>query len=76
MSNKFMVTKKEDYNNILVEYCKTCLSLKAMMLSYGKNLISDVTYCGDCGNSEMDSCHIEEYNKMYKEKYKKDYLDS
>lgn len=68
-----MVTKKDDYNNVPVEYCKICLSLKSLTLSYNNTVKSNIAYCGDCGNSEIDVCHIEEHQKKYFEKYGKEY---
>lgn len=71
-----MVKNKSQYNDEPVEYCKVCLSLNIHTLTSGKDITDDIAYCGDCGNSEVDSTHIVLHNRMYKEKYGKRYIDS
>lgn len=50
------------YNDIPVFYCKKCLSLNI------KTVIG-MDYCDDCNSTNIDHCHIEEWEKMYEEKY-------
>lgn len=64
-----------DYNDEPVEYCTICLSLKTLTLDSG-DIGEDIPYCGDCGNSDLAETHIVLHNRMYKERYKKSYLDS
>ena len=59
---------KEEYNDIPVYYCTECLSLKIHPYDEKTN------YCNDCGNTEIKEIHIDEWDKLYKEKYKKSYL--
>lgn len=72
-----MLTKKDDYNNVPVHYCKTCLSIKLKEIDFPKELPGEkieyrpsnkVTYCLDCGNTEIESAHIEEWEELYIEK--------
>ncbi len=61
-----MITKKEDYNNVPVTYCKTCGSLHIKTVKIkGKE---DVNYCVPCGNTDLGEAHIEEWEDIYEEK--------
>ena len=51
---------KEDYNNEPVYYCRRCHSLNITVLD-------DLDCCEDCGSTDVDSCHIEEWLKNYKQ---------
>lgn len=51
---------KDDYNKVPVHYCETCLSLKIIPLEKG----SSICYCGDCGNVNINTASIEEWEKM------------
>lgn len=74
-----MITKKEDYNNIPVAYCKTCLSLSIKDIELKTTTSSDikreVTYCVTCSNTEIEKCHINEWEEKYENKYNKKFLD-
>ena len=61
---------KEDYNNEPVHYCVNCLSLALKELDDIK-----VEICLECGNSEFDSCSIDEWNKLFVKEYGKLFLD-
>lgn len=63
---------KEEYNKIPVLYCKNCLSLKVM----GVPGIDDASFCDDCGSSDIEQCTIEEWQKIYRDRYGFDYLDN
>jgi hypothetical protein len=52
----------DNYNDIPVFYCKKCLSLKI------KSVIG-MDYCDDCNSTNIDKCHIKEWEKMYEERY-------
>lgn len=69
-----MITKKDDYNNVPVKYCKKCLDLKILLFSSGKKISNDIEYCGNCGSTEIDECHIDNFNKKHIELYGEDYL--
>lgn len=51
---------KDDYNNVPVHYCETCLSLKILPLTKD----SDVCYCGDCGNITVNTISIKGWEKL------------
>ena len=61
---------QSDYNDEPVFYCKHCLSLKIRDAG-----LPDLLYCDDCGSSDILSVGIEEWEKMYKEKYGFKFLD-
>lgn len=60
----------EEYNNIPVHYCKGCLSLKIKTVTTGLSL----DYCDDCGCTNTGQTHIEEWKRLYRERYGFDYL--
>lgn len=59
-----MEEEKIDYNAIPVYYCKHCLSLC---------IIGDdnMSFCNDCGLTDIGEASLEEYDNLYKEKYNK-----
>lgn len=62
--------KSEEYNDIPVHYCKGCLSLKIKTVAEGLNL----DYCDECGCTDTEQAHIEEWKKLYRERYGFDFL--
>lgn len=62
--------KKEDYDEDPVYYCKRCLSLNIREIP----IIQNQDYCEDCGATDIGQTSIEEWNRMYKEKYGHDYI--
>lgn len=55
------------YNIEPVYYCKHCLSL---------HVISDVCdYCANCGNTDIDSTDIFNWEKLYQKKYGKKLIE-
>jgi hypothetical protein len=75
-----MITKTSDYNNVPVEYCKTCLSLHLkevkfegqLDLTTGKE--RSVVYCIPCGNTTIERSHITEWEDFYQAKYGESFL--
>lgn len=63
--------KKEEYNDEPVFYCKECLSLKIKTVMHGL----DLDYCDDCGATNIEKIHIEDWEKLYKERYGFNYLN-
>lgn len=61
--------KKQEYNAEPVFYCEHCLSLKVMVLDQAIN------YCEDCGSTETQEAHIDEWDELYKNRYGKSYLN-
>lgn len=68
MDNKVDLAKIEEYNDEPVYYCKNCLSLRVMPLN------DKISFCDICGNTDIGKCHINEWMKLYREKYGKDYI--
>lgn len=70
-----MITKKDDYNNVPVHYCKTCLSLAVKEVKItGNSMERSMSYCSSCSNTDMGTAHIDEWSSLYKAKYGKDFL--
>lgn len=61
--------RKAEYNKEPVHYCTNCLSLKIVRED-------DFDYCDECGSVEIAQASIEDWDKMYKEKYNKSYYDN
>lgn len=81
-----MITKKQDYNNVPIHYCKTCLSIALKTVKFepknsnlgnglSDELSREITFCIPCGNTEIESTHITEWEDFYKEKYGHKFLD-
>lgn len=68
MGDKVDLAKIEDYNNEPVYYCKNCLSLRIMDLN------DKISFCDRCGSTEIGTCHIDEWKKLYKKKYGREYI--
>lgn len=69
-----MITKKADYNNVPVTYCKTCGSLHIKTVEFD-NGQGPLDYCVSCSNTELGSVHIEEWEDIYEDKYGHKFLD-
>ena len=74
-----MITKKQNYNNVPVTYCKTCLSLhiKEVTIPNAKVKTADptkVNYCVECSNTDLGHTHISEWEDMHKERYGQKFL--
>lgn len=61
-----MAYNTNDYDNEPVHYCQGCLSLNIKEL---EGIQFDI--CGHCGNPESDHTSIEEWNRMYIQRYGK-----
>lgn len=62
--------KLEEYNNIPVYYCRECLSLKIKTVTEGLNL----DYCDECSCTNIEQAHIDDWRKLYKDRYGFDFL--
>lgn len=70
-SNQEQQLSKEQYNDEPVFYCGNCLSLRIKTVLVD----SDLDFCDECGSTNIAQAHIEEWRKLYKERYGFDYLD-
>lgn len=59
---------KEEYNNIPVFFCKKCLSLRIMTIE------GETDFCDNCGSTDIDEIHIEQWETKYKSKYNKPFI--
>lgn len=66
--DKLNKEEHNEYDNIPVIYCKHCLSIKIMD-------IDNTDFCDDCGCTDTSITDIFTWEKMYKEKYGKSYLE-
>lgn len=62
---------KEVYNEIPVSYCKRCLSLRVM------NLVNsdEFDFCDECGSTDIEQTHIENWRNLYKARYGFEYIN-
>ena len=56
---------KDPYDEEPVYYCKRCLSLNIRQLQG----VANMDYCEDCGAVGSGTADIEEWEKMYEQKY-------
>ena len=54
-----------------VYYCKNCLSLRIRDVEH----LSNSEYCDECGSTDVGTTSIEEWDTLYKERYKHKFLD-
>ena len=66
-----MLRAQDLYDTIPIYYCSKCLSLKILRLDMDN---PDMCYCDDCGNTDIRKASIEDWEKLYKTKYKQLYL--
>lgn len=62
-----MEEEKIDYNAIPVFYCKHCLSL--FIVTDG-----NMDFCKNCGSTEIGEASLEEYDKLYEERFGEKYF--
>lgn len=68
---KFNNEHKEKYNKEPVYYCKKCLSLKIGYVA----VLEGSEYCEDCNSTNIGKAPIEEWDKMFFNKYGYHYLE-
>lgn len=68
---KFNNEHKEEYNKEPVYYCKKCLSLKIGYVA----VLEGSEYCEDCNSTNIGKAPIEEWDKMFFNKYGYHYLE-
>ena len=64
--------EKQNYNEEPVFYCKSCLSLKIRSVPN----MEDSEFCDECSSTDIGQCSIEEWEKMYIERYGHYYLET
>jgi hypothetical protein len=72
-----MITSKEGYENDPVTYCKTCMSIHIKTIDFEKGPEGEerhVDYCVPCGNTDLGSVFLTEWEEMYAEKYGEKFL--
>ena len=68
---KFNNEHKEEYNKEPVYYCKKCLSLKIGYVA----VLDGSEYCEDCNSTNIGKAPIEEWDKMFFNRYGYHYLE-
>ena len=61
---------QEQLNDEPVHYCTECLSIRIM--NYDEN----TGYCDECGSTDIKQIHIADWQDMYKERYKVEFLNT
>lgn len=62
-----------DYNAEPVFYCKHCLSLNIKSVDESID-IDYLDFCDDCGSTEIGKTDIHSWEKMYEQKYDRNFL--
>ena len=63
--------ENNEYNKEPVYYCKHCLSLKIKSVPD----MEELDYCDECGCTNTEQSHINEWKTLYKERYGFDFLN-
>lgn len=58
----------EEYNDEPVFFCEHCLSLKI-------KIVGGYDFCDDCGSTAVQTAHIEDWEKMYQQRYGRKFLE-
>lgn len=62
-----------DYDSIPVCYCKHCLSLN--IKSVDESIDTDyLDFCDDCGSTEIENTDIHSWERLYEQKYGRNFL--
>tara|TARA_R110002012_G_scaffold59232_2_gene154663 strand:- start:4327 stop:4689 length:363 start_codon:yes stop_codon:yes gene_type:complete len=72
-----MLTKKDNYNNVPVTYCKTCGSLHIKTVEFHPTESGEereVSYCVPCGNTDLADVRINEWEEIYEEMHGEKFL--
>ena len=64
--------EKNEYNDIPVHYCKSCLSLRVL----NDTGLEGLDYCDSCGSTDIDISHIDEWTALYRNRYDHDYINN
>ena len=68
---KFINEYKQEYNKEPVYYCRKCLHLKIGYVA----VLEGSEYCEDCNSTNIGKAPIEEWDKMFFNRYGYHYLD-
>ena len=61
-----------NYNDDDVWYCSSCLSLKIVNLGEDELV---PCYCASCGSTDVTTSHVDDWDRMYKKRYGKNYIN-
>lgn len=62
----------DEYNKEPVHYCKHCLSLNIQIMDDDFDT-GFLDFCADCGSTDIEQTDIHTWEKMYEQKYKKNF---
>ena len=68
---KFINEHKQEYNQEPVYYCRKCLHLKIGYVA----VLEGSEYCEDCNSTNIEKATIEEWDKMFFNRYGYHYLE-
>lgn len=73
MAEDYKEESNVDYNAIPVFYCKHCLSLNIKTVDESIDT-EYLDFCANCGSTEIEQTDIHTWEKMYEQKYGKNFL--
>ena len=73
MAENYGEESNVDYNAIPVFYCKHCLSLNIKTVDESIDT-EYLDFCANCGSTEIEQTDIHTWEKMYEQKYGKNFL--
>ena len=66
---KLEMMKSSIMNNEPITYCKTCLSIHIKTVELPETKQGNVDYCVPCGNTDLETVHLTEWEELYEDKY-------
>ena len=73
MAEDYREESNVNYNAIPVFYCKHCLSLNIKTVDESIDT-EYLDFCANCGSTEIEQTDIHTWEKMYEQKYGKNFL--
>ena len=60
-----------EYNELPVYFCQSCLSLRVL----NDTGLEGLDYCDQCGSTIIDRTDIATWERLYRNRYNKDYIN-
>lgn len=58
----------DNYNDEPIFFCNSCLSLRVMS-------VCGLDYCDECGSTDIETCHVDDWRMKYRKRYGFEFLN-